>query len=1242
MKYKYAFAALVAFAFMFASPAWALPGPTSENITFDKGAKFTVAGYTNATGIARERLLNFPVLVRIAENSPLGFSYNDLMSKTTGADIAFVDMNGNGLPFEIDTWNTNGTSLIWVRLPSMRNRTEFVMCWGGVTSGKTVCGDNPFAEYKGVWHMNEKNVVDASGSRNNGTAVGSPIIVSGKIGSALSLPTTSDYVTCSTNLPNPQLASGFTVEGWANSSNLSGNHALFGKKQFISVRTESSESIKVTTPAVTDHNGVSVSLSTDTWFHWAMTFVPGDNGLNFYVDGELKNTQKASGFKDSMGSTEMWLGHNEWGGQEFLGNLDEMRLSADIKSADWIAATYATQSDAEFLSAGEAQDYEASAEPQVGVVASDVQYTNATLSVSIGSLGMDAGKTTAADWTDLLLVVGTEETLSSPPFVVPLSRATEAPMQILASLAGLNAETVYYAQLRATNSLGVASESLVVSFTTLPPGPAFTATIDSDHLVPAIALSFSRTGQASSVTQITVQVSSTGDFDNPDVSKTMEVDLSEMPVRIDGIDLVGLPTSSTLSYRFIAENSEGFSTVVDASAPSTIGDGNNVWSGLSEDIDDPNAYVFVGGLPEPDKTLYFTKPAGLSPVINQDTEMPSLRFTVNTASDPDYDSNYRDGFHSFGYDLSGTGTLSFTAERPIIHATKGTNIVRNPLLFNRTNSQTVYLIGRRGRLDLTGELGVSNTTMRVNGEGGEVHFGGPSPDFMGKLYLESSVTLSLDHPDAMTNMNHVFFGGGWGSFTYLKNNTGAPMTFPRCTKVETTTDWSSTRACFSGAPMFFPDAILIWYVRAFDGSTFDADVFVKDLEVGKNSQGGDAGLDKRGTGTLAVSGTTSWSAQDVKHYIRLRGGCFYPQTSAGLPPSGEFYVPVKNEYGTLGLGDDYIPMLDGSSTPRVFQETSESVWGFTGFGGDRTVCWNADPTLNLTNTTSNAVSTKLADSSSVNSVGKTYNTYYAYPSRLMFGNRSEYADGTIIFMNPIRYELRQNWDTTTYFESTNHIVAARMRGSLKLGNSSKKWNFSGRNFGGYLALEAENTDFTGNVNVYEKGNLLVNSNLVAQSATVQSGSGLGGTGSLSTVGGTTVKSGGALFGGEWNKGGTLTIGGKLTFEGGSSLRVEAGASDDCRGCVKLAADSTLKLTAPIYVDVDTDPRVSPVRGASRKVLDWSEASFDSGSAPTRENFVVRPERNADLKKISVSVRDDGLYVGYTSVRCPMQMIIIVR
>ena len=87
--------------------ALALPGPTSA--AFDKGARFAVDGYAGSAPLS-----GFPVLVRIAENSPVGFFYTDLHSPTNGADIAFVDMDGAGLPFEIDTWDTNGTSLVWV------------------------------------------------------------------------------------------------------------------------------------------------------------------------------------------------------------------------------------------------------------------------------------------------------------------------------------------------------------------------------------------------------------------------------------------------------------------------------------------------------------------------------------------------------------------------------------------------------------------------------------------------------------------------------------------------------------------------------------------------------------------------------------------------------------------------------------------------------------------------------------------------------------------------------------------------------------------------------------------------------------------------------------------------------------------------------------------------------------------------------------------------------------------------
>ena len=148
---------IVAFA---ASTAQALPSPTAASYAW--GAQLTVTGYTNELGVARStELTGFPVLVRISPETIDGFQYSQMLSSSTGDDLCFVDMSGNGLPFEIDTWDTAGTSLVWVAVSSMSQGAQFVMCWGGATSGKTVCSANPFAGYKGVWHMNAASPADA-------------------------------------------------------------------------------------------------------------------------------------------------------------------------------------------------------------------------------------------------------------------------------------------------------------------------------------------------------------------------------------------------------------------------------------------------------------------------------------------------------------------------------------------------------------------------------------------------------------------------------------------------------------------------------------------------------------------------------------------------------------------------------------------------------------------------------------------------------------------------------------------------------------------------------------------------------------------------------------------------------------------------------------------------------------------------------------------------------------------------
>ena len=117
---------------------------------FARAVAFTVDGYAGSSTLA-----DFPVLVRISETAIPGFDYDEMMFPSNGDDLCFVAEDGTPLAFDIDTWNPAGESLVWVKLPSMANGTEFAMFWRSSRSGKSVCDGNAFNNYVGVWHLNE-------------------------------------------------------------------------------------------------------------------------------------------------------------------------------------------------------------------------------------------------------------------------------------------------------------------------------------------------------------------------------------------------------------------------------------------------------------------------------------------------------------------------------------------------------------------------------------------------------------------------------------------------------------------------------------------------------------------------------------------------------------------------------------------------------------------------------------------------------------------------------------------------------------------------------------------------------------------------------------------------------------------------------------------------------------------------------------------------------------------------------
>ena len=91
--------------------------------TYAKTATVTAPGVP-----ADVTLSDFPLLVRLS-TAISGFDYGDFQG-TDGSDLHFEDASGNALAYEVDTWNPQGESLVWVKVPSLTAATEITMRWG--------------------------------------------------------------------------------------------------------------------------------------------------------------------------------------------------------------------------------------------------------------------------------------------------------------------------------------------------------------------------------------------------------------------------------------------------------------------------------------------------------------------------------------------------------------------------------------------------------------------------------------------------------------------------------------------------------------------------------------------------------------------------------------------------------------------------------------------------------------------------------------------------------------------------------------------------------------------------------------------------------------------------------------------------------------------------------------------------------------------------------------------------------
>ncbi len=350
------------------SSVWCNVGSTANGASDCNGNWKSRKKVTFDNRASAENLTNFPVLVRLDSNT---IDYGEVQN--AAQDLRFIDSDGlTLLDYEIEKWDEAGESIVWVEVPSITLGVATDYVWMYYNNSQASAGANDQGtwntNYEGVWHLKENPTSTCSGANeacdstsNNadGDMLGSMTSadsINGLTGNAIDFDGSDDSFTGS-DAAFPSGNSARTVEGWIRTTFAGDSFArailgygtgvdpqdfdVYIANGALCMKIRVTGSCFTTTGIVNDGN----------WHHVAVSY----DGTNFegYIDGVEVGSDYNPGTNPNTVLAAFYIGlYSNW----FSGMLDEVRISSNDQSADWIEANYLNlKPDSTYVSIGAEQ-----------------------------------------------------------------------------------------------------------------------------------------------------------------------------------------------------------------------------------------------------------------------------------------------------------------------------------------------------------------------------------------------------------------------------------------------------------------------------------------------------------------------------------------------------------------------------------------------------------------------------------------------------------------------------------------------------------------------------------------------------------------------------------------------------------------------------------------------------------------------------------------------------------------------
>ena len=296
----------------------------------------------NLPDSAREE--DFPVLVRLNSET-----FHFEQAKVDGSDIRF-SAAGQPLVYQIEHWDASqGEACIWVRIPFIRGnaRQELTIHWGRADAKDQSHGKAVFNESNGhavVLHLGEQGEELKDEVGNVTTADRGTTSCEGAIGRARRFDS-GKGIACGEqmeSLPNGQ--GPFTTEAWFKADQVNGTVVGWGNEQAqgkVVMQVRSPPQVRMDCYFSNGNVATNNRLPMSEWVHVVHAYTNGNTHL--YLNGQLEGSSTDKGSPlDIRTPARMWLG-GWYNNYDFVGDIDEVRISNVQRSANWVKLSYENQ-----------------------------------------------------------------------------------------------------------------------------------------------------------------------------------------------------------------------------------------------------------------------------------------------------------------------------------------------------------------------------------------------------------------------------------------------------------------------------------------------------------------------------------------------------------------------------------------------------------------------------------------------------------------------------------------------------------------------------------------------------------------------------------------------------------------------------------------------------------------------------------------------------------------------------------